>query len=227
MNFENFVFPVADGTVKSGWDQVLRTSTLIRDSPDRGEEQDKLPGESDVSSSTPRQDSSPYDGETNKWFLVHFREFYLPSSRWTQSQTVRVREKRHPNSTEHISTWPRGTSTSLDTMLEKNIDEYWNVAGDRELLDTRTGSTRFTISNEKPPHEKTWSGRRLTRKQTTSRPDSLWPEIWKDTSEVSKRREKQKWAIEKPKLDNTRKLRGYLLHWSSRWRIQGNYEKFA
>ena len=51
-------------------------------------------------------------------------------------------------------------------------------------------------------------GRRLTRKQTTSRPDSLWPEIWKDMSEASKRKEKQKWAIEKPKLDNARKLRG-------------------
>ena len=37
---ENFVFPIADGTVKlSGGDQVLRTSTLIRDHPDRGEEQ--------------------------------------------------------------------------------------------------------------------------------------------------------------------------------------------
>ena len=37
---EKFIFPIADGTVKlSGGDQVLRTSTLIRDRPDRGEEQ--------------------------------------------------------------------------------------------------------------------------------------------------------------------------------------------
>ena len=49
---------------------------------------------------------------------------------------------------------------------------------------------------------------RLTRKQTTSTPGSSWPEIWKDMSEASKRKEKQKWAIEKPKLDNARKLRG-------------------
>ena len=51
-------------------------------------------------------------------------------------------------------------------------------------------------------------GDRLTRKQTTSRPEKVWPEIWKDMSEASKRREKQKWAIEKPKLDNAWKLRG-------------------
>ena len=47
--------------------------------------------------------------------------------------------------------------------------------------------------------------RRLTRKPG---PDTLWPEIWKDMSEASKRKEKQKWAVEKPKLDNARKLRG-------------------
>ena len=40
---EQFIFPVADDTVKlSGEDQVLRTSTLIRDRPDRGEEQGLL-----------------------------------------------------------------------------------------------------------------------------------------------------------------------------------------
>ena len=44
--------------------------------------------------------------------------------------------------------------------------------------------------------------------QTTSRPDTLWPEIWKGMSEASKRKEKQKWAVEKPRLDNARKLCG-------------------
>ena len=58
---EQCIFPVGDGTVKlSGGDQVLRTSTLIRDSPDRGEEKGNLRGESDGSSSTPFNDSSVY-----------------------------------------------------------------------------------------------------------------------------------------------------------------------
>ena len=36
MKGDKFIFPVADGTVKiSGEDQDLRTSTLIRDNPDR------------------------------------------------------------------------------------------------------------------------------------------------------------------------------------------------
>ena len=42
----------------------------------------------------------------------------------------------------------RATSTSLDVMLEKNIDDYWNFDGDRELLDMWTGFTRFTMLTE-------------------------------------------------------------------------------
>ena len=59
MSGEKFIFPITDGTVKlSGGDQVLRTSTLIWDNPDRGEEQGNLLGESD-GSSPQLQDSSP------------------------------------------------------------------------------------------------------------------------------------------------------------------------
>ena len=90
-------------------------------------------------------------------------------------------------------------------MLEKNIDDNWHVDGDRELSDTWTGFTRFTVLNEKPPAGYTWSGKRLTRNETTSRPDTLWPE---DMCDASKRKEMQKCAVEKPKLDNARRLRG-------------------
>ena len=100
-------------------------------------------------------------------------------------------------------TW--ATSTSWTVLLEKYIDDYWNVDGDRDLSDTWTSSP---VLDEKPLDGFSWSRRRLARKQTTSRPDTLWPDISKDMSDASKRREKQKWAIEKPKLDNARKLRG-------------------
>ena len=36
----------------------------------------------------------------------------------------------------------------------------------------------------------------------TSRPDNVWPDMWKQMLDASKRKAKQKWAIEKPKLDN-------------------------
>ena len=53
-----------------------------------------------------------------------------------------------------------------------------------------------------------WSGWRLTRKQLTSRPDHLWPELWKSMGKHAKLKEKQKWSEEKIHLDNARKLRG-------------------
>ena len=111
-------------------------------------------------------------------------------------------------STEIFRRYQKYPYTSLDVMLEKSIDDYWNVDGDRELSETWTGLTRFTFLSEEPPDGCTWSGERLARKRTTSRPDTLWPEMWKHMSEAAKRKEKQKWAIEKPKLDNARRLRG-------------------
>ena len=57
----NFKFPVADGTVKIfGREQRLRTSTLTRDRPERGEEQEILQGKSDELHS-PTPNSRPLD----------------------------------------------------------------------------------------------------------------------------------------------------------------------
>ena len=39
----------------------------------------------------------------------------------------------------------RNTETSSDVLLEKNIEDYWNVDGDRELSDAWTSFTRFTF----------------------------------------------------------------------------------
>ena len=53
-----------------------------------------------------------------------------------------------------------------------------------------------------------WSGGRLTRKQLTSRPDHLWPELLKSMGKHAKLKEKQKWSEERIHLENARKLRG-------------------
>ena len=53
-----FIFPVADGRIKFvGGDQELRTSTLIRDHPIRGESQRDFLGESEGSPPSPPHDS--------------------------------------------------------------------------------------------------------------------------------------------------------------------------
>ena len=86
--------------------------------------------------------------------------------------------------------------------------DYWNLDGSRDLSDPWTGFTQFTQLEEKPPEGYMWSGRRLTRKQLTSRPDHLWPELWKSIGKHAKLKEKQKWSNEKIHLENARKLRG-------------------
>ena len=89
--------------------------------------------------------------------------------------------------------------------------DYWNTEGDRDQSESWTGFTQFTILEEKTPEGYTLSGQRLTKMQTTSRPDYQWPEIWKEMSEAAQRKEKQKWAIEKPERDHARRLRGFFV----------------
>ena len=67
--------------------------------------------------------------------------------------------------------------------------------------------TRFTLLNETPPKGYMWSGVRLTKIQTTSRPDHIWPDAWTRIGKAAQRREKQEWAIEKPKLEYARNLK--------------------
>ena len=42
----------------------------------------------------------------------------------------------------------RSTHTELDVAQEKRVDDHWNVDGNRNLSDSWTGFTRFTLLNE-------------------------------------------------------------------------------
>ena len=92
-------------------------------------------------------------------------------------------------------------------MQENRIDDYWNIDGSRDLSDSWTGFTQFTQLSEKPPEGFLWSGERLTKRQAIQA-RTLWPELWRGMARNAKLREKHKWAIEKPKLDNVTRLRG-------------------
>ena len=115
------------------------------------------------------------------------------------------RQESFPIAQKYIDV-SRTTHTNLDVMQERRIDDYWNVDGPRDLSDSWTGFTQFTSLEEKPPDGYMWSGERLTRKQLTSRPDHLWPEIWTKLGRNAQLKEKQKWSNEKLHLENARKL---------------------
>ena len=177
-----FIFPIADGRIKTlGGDQDLRTSTLVRQRPLQGESNIDFLGESEGSLPQP-QDSLPDAGEAiNDDPRV---KLYSP------------REESFPIALKYIDV-SRTTHTNLDVKQES-----------RDLSDPWTGFTQFTLLEQKPPDGYMWSGGRLTRKQLTSRPDHLWPELWKSMGKHAKLKEKQKWSNEKLHLENARKLRG-------------------
>ena len=145
---------------------------------------------------------------SDKRFLFHVGKLHIPPSRWTPSQTLLAeQEESFPVPLKYIDV-SRTTHTNLDVKQEKRIDDYWNIDGSRDLSDSWTGFTQFTLLEEKPPDRYLWSRERLTRKQLTSRPDHLWPELWEKMGKNAKLKEKQKWSHEKLHLENARKLRG-------------------
>ena len=202
-----FIFPIADGRIKTlGGDQDLRTSTLVRHRPIQGDSNIDFLEESEGSLSQP-QDSFPDAGEA-------INDFWSMSGTSKNHHHIKPRvklysprEESFPIPLKYIDVY-RTTHTNLDVKQEKSIDDYWNIDGLETCQIPWTGFTQFTTLDEKAPDGYTWSGERLTRKQLASRPDHLWPELWKSMGKHAKLKEKQKRSNEKLHLENARKLRG-------------------
>ena len=202
-----FIFPIADGRIKTlGGDQDLKTSTLVRHRPIQGESNIDFLGESEGSLPQP-QDSLPDAGEAINDFWSMSGSFIYRHHVERRVKLYSPREESFPIPLKYTDV-SRTTHTNLDVKQEKRIDDYWNIDGSRDLSDPWTGFTQFTLLEEKPLDGYMWSGERLTRKQLTSRPDHLWPELWKSMGKHAKLKEKQKWSNEKFHLENARKLRG-------------------
>ena len=55
------------------------------------------------------------------------------------------RKKNHSQFHHDFFDVARTTRTTLETMVERRIDDYWNIERNRDLSDSWTGFTRFTI----------------------------------------------------------------------------------
>ena len=172
----------------------------IADRPIQGESHIDFLGESE-GSLPPPQDSYPDAGEAINDFWSMSGNFIYRHHVEPRVKLYSPKEESFPIPLKYIDV-SRTTHTNLDVMQESRIDDYWNIDGSRDLSDSWTGFTQFTLLDEKPPDGYMWSGRRLTKWQATSRPDHLWPELWTKLGRNATLREKQKWSIEKPKLDN-------------------------
>ena len=110
---KNFIFPVAD--------RRLRTSTLIRERFDRGEEQKILRGESDgLFSPSPHQDDSTQDDAEAKMTSGLLQEVTFIAITWDLESNCTRRKKNHFLLRRSTSTLPE-PHTSLD-VLEKHFD---------------------------------------------------------------------------------------------------------
>ena len=218
------IFPIADGRIKPfGGDQDLRTSTSTRQPPIQGESHVDFLGKSE-GSLPPPHDSFPDASEAinDSWSMSgNFR------NRLHVEPRVKIhspREELFPIPMKYIDvSW--STHANLDVNQEKPIDDYWNIDGSRDLSDPWTGFTQCTILEEKPPEGYLLSGRRLTRKQPTFRPNHLWAGFWEKMWKNAKLKEKQKWSYEKLHLDNAWQLRGICLNWPWGQGISENHEE--
>ena len=163
-----FIFPIADGRIKLLGGE-MRTSTLIRHRPIRGESHVDFLGESE-GSLPPPHDSFPDAGEAINDIRSMSGNFIYRHHVEPRVKLYSPREESFPIPLKYIDV-SRTTHTNLDVKQERRIDDYWNIDGSRDLSDPWTGFTQFLLLEEKPPEGYMWSGERLSRKQLTSRPD--------------------------------------------------------
>ena len=138
----NFIFPLADGRINlSGRDQELRTSTLIRERPSRGESHVDFLGESE-GSLPPPHDSFPEAGEAINDFWSTSGNFLYRHHVEPRVKLYSPKEESFPTPLKYIDV-SRTTHTNLDVKQERRIDDYWNVDGSRDLSEYWAGFTQF------------------------------------------------------------------------------------
>ena len=156
-----------------------------------------------VSSTTSRLVSDASEAINDFWSMARnsiYRHHFEP-----RVKLYSPREESFPVPLKYIDV-SRTTRTNLDVKTRKPhrwLLEYRWVKRLAWSLDRF--HTIYSIGR-KTSKGFMWSGWRLTRKQLTSRPDHLRPEIWKTMGKNAKLKEKQKWSNEKLHLDNARVL---------------------
>ena len=101
----------------------------------------------------------------------------------------------------------RASSTTLDVMLERRIDDTGISKETETFSDSWTGFTRFTTLDEKPPDGYTWSGggwRRNKRHPGLTTCCQKYGKTWQKQRNETKNNS----GVEKQELDNARRMRG-------------------
>ena len=135
---------------------------MIRDHPIREEGHVDFLGRSE-GSLPPPQDSLPDAGEAINDFWSMSGNFMYRHHVEPRVKLYSPREESFPIPLKYIDV-SRTTHTNLDVEQERRIDDCWNIDGSRDLSDSWTGFTQFTLLEEKPPDRNMWSGRETDKK---------------------------------------------------------------
>ena len=161
----------------------------------------EIQGESGESQPTEPTD----DAEACADFWSIEGDFICPHQNEPRVQLHVPKEETFPIQLKYFDV-TRSTYTDLDVMQEKRIDDYWNVESNRNLSDSRKSFTKYTPLKEENSQNIYVVRERLTKIQTTTRPDHVWPEVWTKIGKAAQNLEKQELGREKPKLDYARRL---------------------
>ena len=179
---------------------------MIRYHPIRGESRRDFLGDSEGSLPPPPQDSFPDAGEAINDFWSMSGNFIYCHHVEPRDKLYSPREESFPIPLKYIDV-SRTTQTNLDVLQESRIDDYWNIDGSRDLSDFLDRFHSINFIERKTSKRKNVVRGRLAKRQATSRPDHLCPELCTKLRRNAKLKEKQKWSMEKTKLDNARRLR--------------------
>ena len=105
----------------------------------------------------PPQDSLPDAGEAINDFWSMSGSFIYRHHVEPRIKLFSPREESFPIPLKYIDV-PRTICTNLDVKQEKRIDDYWNIDGSKDLSDSWTGFTQFTLLEQTPPDGFLWSG---------------------------------------------------------------------
>ena len=167
MKGDNFIFPVADGTVKTpGRDRRLRPSTLIRDRPEWGEEQEVFRRESyGLSSPNPLQNDSTLDeAEAKNDFWSTTGDFIYRHHMEPRVKLYMPKEESFPIPLKYIEV-TRTTHTSLDIFVGRTCWWLQQRGWRKRIMRCMDWIHKIYFIERKTTWRISWCGERLTRKQ--------------------------------------------------------------
>ena len=143
-----------------------------------------------------------------KWLLDDHRRIHSSSSRCIKSHTVHAERRNISYSNEAHRRYQNNKNLtgrndwktdwrSLERGWRERIVRCMDRLHKIHLIERKATGRIYMVR-----------GRDLRGSKKTSRPDDVWPDMWKCMSDAAKKKAKQKCAVEKPKRDNARQLRG-------------------